>query len=33
MQQWAQTISVLSLISAGVVYYFIANAIQRRPAA
>lgn len=32
LQQWAQTVSVLCLISAGVVYYRIATAVQRRTA-
>ena len=33
MQQWAQTISVLSLIGAGIIYYRIATWLQRQSAA
>jgi APA family basic amino acid/polyamine antiporter len=30
IEQWAQTMSVLALIGAGVVYFFIATALRRR---
>jgi hypothetical protein len=30
MQQWTQTLSVLALISAGIVYFVIANAVVSR---